>query len=458
MRTPNNIIQKIANIKHKAQSIRANFKYKFPYKKLKVIGVTGTDGKTTTTSLIYHILKQNGFKVGYTSTIKGQIGSNTLEMGLHVTTPEPWDMPKYLSMMVEEGIQYAIIESTSQGLQQNRLWGIRYDAAAITNIKSDHLDYHKTWENYARAKFQIIQKLNEKGLAVLNKDDKTGYEWLKRNVDDLNERGNLTVVWISKADVSNYIYDINGLRFTYKGTKFNVPLLGEYNLENTLMAINICNKYLRLPQIAKAISSFQTPKGRMEVIQKEPFTAIIDFAHTPNALQNALNSLGPLKKKGTKIITVFGCAGKRDKKRREMGKVAAQLADIMVLTAEDPRNEKLFDINTDIVNYARQYKGDLIFRFGNSKEYKETNISKIKDLIQEAINAGKKPIIAFDEDLPASRIDALDLAIKLAGTSDIVFATGKSHEESICFGNKEYYWDENKYLKKALKNLHSGKE
>lgn len=452
MRTQNNLIQKAANFKHKLQSIKANFKYDFPYRKLKVIGVTGTDGKTTTTALIYHILKQNGLKVAYTSTIKGQIGDKILEMGLHVTTPEPWDIPKYLAAMVEQGIEYAVIESTSQGLQQNRLWGIKYDAVAITNIKSDHLDYHKTWENYARAKFMIVQKLADHGLAVLNKDDKTGYRWLKKNVDDLNDNNRFEVVWISKDNISDYKYDINGLRFKYKDVNFTVPLLGEYNLENALMAINICNKYLRLPQIAKSISSFQTPKGRMEVIQKAPYTAIIDFAHTPHALTNALNSLQPLKKPSSKIITIFGCAGKRDKKRRDMGRVSAELADITILTAEDPRNEKLFDINTDIVNYARQYKGDLILRFKNSDEYKSASLTTIKEKIQNCISAGKKPFIAFDEDTIASRVDALDLACKLAQKDDIVFATGKAHEESQCFGVKEYPWNENKYLKRALKN------
>src|SRR6185369_9500808 len=152
-RTQNSPIQKIANIYHMFQSIKANYKYGFPFKELKIIGITGTDGKTTTTSMIYHIFKQNKLKAAYISTIKGEIGSEKIDTGLHVTTPEPWDVPKYLRMMVNKGIKYAILESTSQGLQQNRLWGIKFDAATITNIKSDHLDYHKTWENYARAKF-----------------------------------------------------------------------------------------------------------------------------------------------------------------------------------------------------------------------------------------------------------------------------------------------------------------
>jgi len=453
MRTQNNLIQKIANIKHKLQSIRANAKYDFPYRKLKIIGVTGTDGKTTTTSLIYHILKQNKFKVAYISTIKAQIGGKTLDTGLHVTTPEPWDVPKYLDMMIKEGIEYVILESTSQGLEQNRLWGINFDACVITNIKSDHLDYHKTWKNYAKAKFQVLRKLNAGGLGVLNKDDLNAFTWLKKSVDELNEDNELDIQWVSKLDAKNYKYNIDGISFDYKGVHFHIPLLGEYNLENALMAINVCNRYLRLPLISKSITSFQTPKGRMEVIQKNPFTVIIDFAHTPHALENALKSLGPIKKSESKIIIVFGCAGKRDKKRREMGKVAAELADIIILTSEDPRNEKLFDINTDIVNYARQYKGHLVMRFKDANEYRKAKLADIKSKIQDAINTSKIPIIAFDEDRISSRVDALNLGAKLTSNNDILFVTGKAHEESLCFGKHEYPWDEHKYLKLALEKL-----
>jgi UDP-N-acetylmuramoyl-L-alanyl-D-glutamate--2,6-diaminopimelate ligase len=455
MRTQNNLIQKLANLYHQAQSIKANFKYNFPYKDLKFIGVTGTDGKTTTTAMINHIMKQNELKVAYISTIKAEIGNQKIDTGLHVTTPDPWDVPKYLRMMADKGIEYAIIESTSQGLQQNRLWGIKYDAVTITNIKSDHLDYHKSWQNYAKAKFLAVKKLHTNGLAVLNADDLTSKDWLK---EQLSENTDKEIIWYSKKDIKNYKYTIDGLKFEYKGVKFNIPLLGEYNLENSLAAINITNRYLRLPQIAKALASFQTPTGRMEVIQKQPFTAIIDFAHTPHALENALGALTPLKSNtDAKVIAVFGCAGKRDKRRREMGRVAAQQADLTILTAEDPRDEKLADINNDIVNYAQQFKGVLIKRIKDTHEYTELNLNELKNSIQLTIQTGQKPFIAFDEDTVKSRIEAIDLAVRLAEKNDIVFCTGKAHEESQCFGSKEYPWNEHRYLKRSLEKLTKGK-
>ncbi len=146
----------LKNKLHAWQSYQANVKHNFPFRKLKIIGVTGTDGKTTTTQMIYHILKSNGLKVAYLSTISAKIGDQTIDTGLHVTTPDPWDVPKYLKMMVDEGVEYVVMEATSQGLEQNRLWGIQFEAIAIINIKSDHLDYHENWENYALAKYKII--------------------------------------------------------------------------------------------------------------------------------------------------------------------------------------------------------------------------------------------------------------------------------------------------------------
>jgi len=458
MRTQDSPIQKLANLKHRFQSIRANLRHGFPYKKLKIIGVTGTDGKTTTTMMIYHILKQNKIKAAYISTIKAQIGNNEIDTGFHVTTPEPWDVPKYLDMMVKAGTDIAILETTSQGLEQNRLWGMNFDAAAITNIKSDHLDYHRTWENYAKSKFKILEKLSNGGLAVLNKDDAKSYDWLKKNADKLNEDNRFNILWYSKNDVKNFKYSVDGLKFKYKGVDFALPLLGEYNLENALAAINICNKYLRLPLIAKALKSFQTPNGRMEIIQKKPFISIIDFAHTPNALENALKSLAPLRSSGGRIIAVFGCAGKRDKKRREMGRIAGKLADIIVITAEDPRTENLFEINYDIINYAHQAKGEVIKRFKDDKNFRATDIKSLETAIDNSITQDQKPIIVFDEESIQNRIDAIELATKIAKEGDIVFLTGKAHEESLCFGSTEYPWNEHTYLKHALKALHSDKK
>jgi UDP-N-acetylmuramoyl-L-alanyl-D-glutamate--2,6-diaminopimelate ligase len=449
-------VQKLKNLIHKFQSIYANVKYNFPAKKLKIIGITGTDGKTTCTSMLYHIFNQSNQKIGYISTIEAKIGNKVLDTGLHVTTPEPWEVPKYLQMMLDENIEYVILESTSNGLHQNRLWGINFDSVAITNIRYDHLDYHKTWENYADAKFSIIQKLASGGLAVINKDDQKSYSYIKTKLQ--KSILDIKINEFSKNDLKILQQDISGYEFIYKDQIYKFPLLGEYNLENALTVINIALKYLDAKQIAKSLETYKPPKGRMDLIMTEPFAVIVDFAHTPGALQNALMAVNMYKSDNNKLITVFGCAGKRDVSRRKMGEVSAQLSDITILTAEDPRDEQLRDINDEILQHAKAKNGVLLQRFANSREFTNINFDQLDKLLDQNKHANQKPFFAFDENSTNSRQDAIELALKLAKKGDIVFITGKAHEQSLAFGKDEteYPWSDHDQIARILKriNLH----
>jgi UDP-N-acetylmuramoyl-L-alanyl-D-glutamate--2,6-diaminopimelate ligase len=448
MRTENNLLQKLINFYHLLQALLFNLLYLFPARRLKIIGVTGTDGKTTTTSLIYHILKKNAYKVAYISTINARMGDLEIDTGLHVTTPDPWMLPKYLKMIADHGSEYLVLESTSSGLQQNRLWGIRFIASTITNIKSDHLDYHETWENYAKAKFRIVKQTDKAGRLVLNGDDTKAYTWIEEQLTKMKSKPE--IITYHKDSVANLSYTPDGFSFNFQKVKFELPLLGDYNVENALAAINVTSKFVKFKNIAKAVKSFPTPKGRMEVIQKHPFTVIIDFAHTPHALENALRSVNLIRSKRTRLIAVYGCAAKRDKARRLMGKVSAQLADVTILTAEDARNEKLADINSEIFGYAKEAGGTLLARIINHIEYKELGVPALEQQIEAALKAKQKPFIAFDEDAVASREDAIDLAIKIAQPGDVVFTTGKAHEQSLAFGTTEFPWSEHDVVAKSL--------
>ncbi len=442
------IVQKLKNLFHLFQSLFANFKYHFPAKELIIIGVTGTDGKTTTTSMIYHILRQNGLKVGMISTIFAKIGNEEIDTGMHVTTPEPWDLPKILRQMIEKEIQYVVIESTSSGLDQNRLFGIRFDASLITNIGHDHIDYHKTWENYANAKFKIIEKTKPNGLVVLNQNHES-YKWLKTKYENRENKQRLNSK-TNRIDFNTDVlkdtqYSIDGIQFSFKDVKFKVPIIGEYNFQNVLGAINICNKYLNLEEISNSIKTFKSPKGRMEVIQTKPFTIIIDFAHTPSALEKALESINKIRPNNTsKIITVFGCAGQRDPERRKMGYISLKYSDITILTIEDSRTEKLFDINSEIISHADN-SGNLnqIIRFQNHKQFIE-----YKTALQQS-KLSKGYLLSFDYEEVQNRIDAIELAMNIAKDNDIVFVTGKGHEESLAIGTPivEYPYTDHETIK-----------
>jgi UDP-N-acetylmuramoyl-L-alanyl-D-glutamate--2,6-diaminopimelate ligase len=428
----------LKNFIHSIQGVAAEIYYGLPYKKLKFIAVTGTDGKTTTTQMIYHILLLNNFPVAYLSTISAKINGIEYDTGFHVTTPDPWVLPRYLKKMVDANVEFVVLETTSQGLEQNRAVLIPFEASVITNIKSDHLDYHKTWENYARAKFKIIEKTKDGGVVAINQDDKKLLEWIKDKFSHANARGKI-INWFSESEVENFKQDIEGLSFVYQGQKFEVPIIGRFNLGNILASIKITQKYIGLEKIAKALSTFKAPKGRMEVLTTEPFTIIIDFAHTPNALDKALSSLVEIKKTDSRIICVYGCAGQRDKARRKMGDISAKLADISILTAEDPRDEDLKGINDEIFGHAKESGSKLIKRFANRDEYLKYEIDNT--LLE---NENKPIFFAFDENNTNSREDAIDLALRLAKKGDIVFFTGKAHEQSLAFGTTEYAWDEHK--------------
>lgn len=438
------IIQKLKNIYHQIQCLQANVKFDFPARDLIIIGVTGTDGKTTTVNMIYHILKTNNFKVAMISTISAIIADDEIDTGLHVTTPEPWDLPRLLSLAYKQGIEYIVLESTSSGLDQNRLCCVKYDAAIITNIGWDHIDYHKTWKNYAKAKFKIVQKTKKEGLIVLNKDNQQSAKWLNKKVQKISEK---EIKWITLSkDLRDIKHTIKGIEFYYKNTKFNIPILGEYNFQNALGVIKICERYISVEKIAEAFQTFRAPKGRMEVMQQEPFTVIIDFAHTPTSLERALDSISKIKpNKDSKIITVFGCAGQRDPERRKMGAISVKYSDLTILTLEDPRNEKVKIINNKIIEYAEKDGGRLIKRFENGIDYVEFTKKGIKPI-------DSKSIISFDYDEVQNRKDAITLACKIAKNGDIVFITGKGHEQSLGIGNPviEYPYSDQDTVKEAL--------
>ena len=390
--------QKLKNYYHLLQSFTAAVYYNFPSKGMIVIGVTGTDGKTTTVNMIYHVLKSLNKRVSMISTVNAQIGSKKYDTGFHVTTPSPWQVQKYLKKAKDAGSQYFIVESTSHALDQNRLAFISFKVSALTNITHDHLDYHKTWQNYAKSKLKL---LNSSEIAILNKDDKS-YAFLKDKVKG-------KIYTYSKEPDSDY---------SLKNLKINLKIPGNYNLQNALATVAVAD-ILKIPksQAIKSLQAFKGIFGRMEEIKEnQNFRVFIDFAHTPNSLKNALESLVSVKSDQSKIIIVFGSAGNRDKlKRPKMGKIASNLANTVILTAEDPRSENVEDICQEIAKGMQNKK------------------------------LGKDYYIISD------RKKAIRAAIKKAKKGDIVAFFGKGHEKTMAIGKKEYPWDEYKEVKMAIK-------
>jgi len=452
--------------------------HSFPARKLVMIGVTGTDGKTTTSSLIHSILKAAGFKAGLITTVSAVIGDQLFDTGLHTTTPDAPDLQRYLAQMVEAGMTHCVLETTSHGLAQHRVTACEFDMAVITNITHEHLDFHGSLEDYRAAKAKLFEglavaqrKAGVQKMAVLNVDDES--------FDYLRER--LNVAYVSyglgeSAEVraTEIVYAPDGTAFVVElklpavdggqtpirsrpSFPVETTLVGEYNVSNCLAAITVGLKALGLPPqtVRRGIASLAGVPGRMERIDLgQDFTAIVDFAHTPNALKRTLetarrmiedpapnldnrlyrklapsprprgrpnreDAVGERNGRGVqgRVIVVFGSAGLRDvAKRRWMGEVAAGLADFTVLTAEDPRTEPLEAIMAE----------------------------SAKGLTSKGGAEGKTFWRVAD------RGEAIAFAVNLAKAGDVVIACGKAHEQSMCFGTVEYPWDDRVAMRAAL--------
>lgn len=315
---------------------------------LEIIAVTGTDGKTTTTSLIYHILKMARKKVAMISTVEAKIGRRSLDTGFHVTTPDPFLLQRLLRRIRSQKIRYVVLEVTSHGLDQFRFFPIRPKIAVLTNITHEHLDYHGSYVRYRHAKLQLFKHAEH---AVINKDQP---DWNEINAALPRV---LFSTYSLQTDSQLKPEDITetpeGMSFRLGRLIYRLPLSGLYNVSNALAAISTALLLgIHPTDIKRALATFPGIKGRLEAIPNQRgLHTYVDFAHTPNALKQVLTTLRARKDKSAKLIVVFGAAGLRDHTKRPlMGQYAAELADLVVVTSEDPRSEDPMQIANDIMS------------------------------------------------------------------------------------------------------------
>ncbi len=383
--------------------LRSEIQYKFPAKKLKIITITGTDGKTTSTTLLYHILKTAHKKVGLLSTVAAYLGNKSIDTGFHVTSPQPSDLQKFMRDMVAQDYEYLVLEVTSHGSYQYRDWGVTPILSGVTNIANEHLDYHLNYEEYLNAKANILKKAPT---AVLNADDYS-YQFLRKKLD----RNNI-VTYSKDSELPKKVQKTIEKRFPENYNQMNAKLV--YALSKLL--------HIDDADFIRGIESFEGVPGRMQFIpNKKKLNLVVDFAHTPQGLRSVLRSLKEQmneRKDSGKLIAVFGCAGKRDtSKRPEMGKIGSELADIAVFTAEDPRDEDTWSI-----------------------------IRQMKENLKENHNK----IVSIEE-----RGEAIEFAInKLAQPGDTVVVLGKGHEQSMCYFGVEYPWNDVTAINDILAGKH----
>jgi UDP-N-acetylmuramoyl-L-alanyl-D-glutamate--2,6-diaminopimelate ligase len=370
-------------------ALPANLYYGFPSRKLKVIAITGTDGKTTTSTMTYQVLKSADKRVGLISTVAAYIGDRQVDTGFHVTTPGPWALQKFLAEFVKQDFEYVVIETTSHGIYQFRTWGIKPYIAGLTNItQNEALDYHLTYQHYLDTK---VQKLKQADSIFINKDD-ASYAFIKQKLP-----AHKTQAYSALAEMSTKVVATITEKFHET-----------YNHANATLVYKIAEKVgISDDDFCEAIRNFQTVPGRMQHVENEKgLTIIVDFAHTPNALHQALVSLRQNLPPGKKLITIVGCAGLRDpRKRGPMGQWAAELSDLAIFTSEDPRTE-------DVWTIIRQMK--------------------------EQLTSHHDRIISIPD-----REQAIEFALtQLAQKGDTIGIFGKGHEHSMAFDTTEYPWND----------------
>jgi UDP-N-acetylmuramoyl-L-alanyl-D-glutamate--2,6-diaminopimelate ligase len=404
--------------------------YGHPSRNLIVAGVTGTDGKTTTSILLHNILKAAKYRAGLISTISAVIGDEEMPTGLHVTTPGAEEIQWYLRRMVDAGLTHCVIETTSHGLAQGRVNGVEYDVAVITNLTHEHLDEHGSFENYRAAKGILFEKLNQtfrkpnmSKFAIINRDDPNAGYYLNIPADyhlTYSVR-NANAEFMGSAKYKPNSTQINvHIDLIHDAIPLTSSLIGEFNVYNILAATAAGIAMDCSPDAVQAgVDATKAVSGRMERIDEgQNFIAVVDFAHTPNALRRALEAARLMLDKGKRLIAVFGSAGLRDvEKRRLMAEVSTELADISVFTAEDPRTESLDDI-LDMMARAAVRKGG-----------------------EEGRTFYREP----------DRGAAIAFACSLAQPGDLVIACGKGHEQSMAFGTTEYPWDDRDAMRAALR-------
>lgn len=319
------IWRKVKNIYHLLTALLANAVFLFPAKRMQIVAVTGTDGKTTTVNLIYHILRESGHKASMISSIGAMIDGKPYDTGAHVTTPPSFSLQKFLKKANSVGSEYFILEVTSHAIDQKRIFGVPIKVGVLTNITEEHLDYHKTYNKYLCTKLKLLEAAE---IAIVNKDDRS-YPLLIQNRK--NNKKWKTYGFSQDSDYSPRVLDLD--------TK-DCKLLSDFNKYNVLAAVAVVKELgTKEEAIRQALRSFKMPIGREEYVYKKDFSVMIDFAHTPNAFKQLLGSLR--KKTKGRIIHIFGSAGERDKEKRPiMGKVSSDYADLIILTAEDPREEQ----------------------------------------------------------------------------------------------------------------------
>ena len=401
----------VASTEEEAGKVATMF-YGEPSRKLKLVGVTGTNGKTTIATLLYRMFREFGYKVGLLSTVCNYI--NDVEVPASHTTPDPIELNRLLARMVEEGCEYAFMECSSHAIQQHRIGGLEFVGGIFTNLTRDHLDYHKTFENYRDAKKMFFGGLPKNAFAITNADDKNGMIMVQ------NTKATIKTYSIKRmADFHAKLLECHfeGMYLEIDGKEVGVQFIGKFNVSNLLAVYGTAIMLGKQPEeVLITLSKLKSVNGRLEPIQSpEGFTAVVDYAHTPDALENVLCAIHDvLDNKGGRVITICGAGGNRDKgKRPLMAQEAVKQSDTVILTSDNPRNEEPQAI--------------------------------IEDMLAGLDATQRKKVLTITD-----RKEAIRTATMMAKKGDVILVAGKGHENYQEINGVKHHFDDHEVIREIF--------
>ncbi len=413
---PENLDQNITYIKVKDSSktlgqLASNF-YGNPSEKLKLIGVTGTNGKTSVSTLLFDVFKNLGYNSALLSTVEIRVGDEIIP-ATH-TTPDVITINQILAKAVESGCEFAFMEVSSHGISQNRTEGLHFKIAGFTNLTHDHLDYHKTFDEYLKTKKRFFDELNDDAIAITNVDDKNGNVMLQNTKA---KKKSYALKTMADYHGRTLEVDFNGMLLNFNGKEFWTTLTGKFNVYNLLLVFGIASELgFQQEEILQAISILKRVSGRFETFKSDGgIFFIVDYAHTPDALENVLDSVNDIRTKNERLITVFGCGGDRDhSKRPEMGNIATKKSTLAIITSDNPRTED-------------------------------------PAVIIKEIEAGVEPQNFSKYTSIPDRREAIKMAIKFAEPKDIIVVAGKGHENYQEINGVKHHFDDKEVINELWK-------
>lgn len=419
---PTGVFRRVEPFGHLLEAILMNIRYGFPARGMHVIGITGTNGKTTTSFMIHRMLVEAGYDVALMSTVAYGMGNDITMQEQHMTTVSSPQLLRQIRQFKKQGAKWLVLETTSHALAQHRVWGVPYEIAVMTNVTHEHLDYHGTFKNYLAAKVKLFQIANRHGrrFGVINADDENAAEFasqIRRHVTYGIEKGDLRASTITLTGEGS-VYTVN-IKGGAQQIRCNIP--GEFNVSNSLAAVAVGVELgLEPSQIANGIAALDGVEGRMATVEAgQPFSVIVDFAHTPDSFERLLADLRKSTK--GKLVALFGSAGRRDESKRAIqGRIAGKYADEVVVTEEDDRDVDGNEIMEQIAGGAEE-----------SGKIRNENLFLILD-----------------------RPSAIDFAVtRVHSPDDTLVLLGKGHEKTIERADGEHPWDEAGEVRRALKKL-----